>query len=224
MKIPVFHDDQHGTAIIVAAAILNGLKLVGKDIGEVKFAGSGRGAAALACINLLVSLGLKRENIFISDIKGVVYEGRTELMDEYKAIYAQPTSARTLAEILVGADIFLGLSAGGILKPEMLQAMAPKPIIMALANPEPEIRPERRKASPARGDHLHWPLGLSEPGQQRPLLPLHFPRRARCRRRWHHRGNETRRRQRHRGVGRAEASEVVAKAYGGRGLEFGRTI
>src|SRR6476469_3768700 len=137
MKIPVFHDDQHGTAIIVAAAILNALKLVGKDIGQVKFAGSGAGAAALACINLLVSLGLKRENIFISDIKGVVYEGRTELMDEYKAIYAQPTSARTLAEILVGADIFLGLSAGGILKPEMLEAMAPKPIIMALANPEP---------------------------------------------------------------------------------------
>ena len=145
MKIPVFHDDQHGTAIIVAAAILNALKLVGKDIGQVKFAGSGAGAAALACINLLVSLGLKRENIFISDIKGVVYEGRTELMDEYKAIYAQPTSARTLAEILVGADIFLGLSAGGILKPEMLEAMAPKPIIMALANPEPEIRPELAK-------------------------------------------------------------------------------
>jgi len=142
MKIPVFHDDQHGTAIIVAAAVLNSLKLVGKDIGKVKLAGSGAGAAALACINLLVSLGLKRENIFISDIKGVVYEGRTELMDEYKAIYAQPTSARTLAEILVGADIFLGLSAGGILKPEMLKSMAEKPIIMALANPEPEIRPE----------------------------------------------------------------------------------
>ncbi len=142
MKIPVFHDDQHGTAIIVAAAILNALKLVGKDIGKVKLAGSGAGAAALACINLLVGLGLKRENIFISDIKGVVYEGRTELMDEYKAIYAQPTSARTLAEILVGADIFLGLSAGGILKPEMLKSMAEKPIIMALANPEPEIRPE----------------------------------------------------------------------------------
>ena len=145
MKIPVFHDDQHGTAIIVAAAIKNALRIVGKDIGKVKLAGSGAGAAALACINLLVSLGLKRENIFISDIKGVVYEGRTELMDEYKAIYAQPTSARTLAEILVGADIFLGLSAGGILKPEMLKAMADKPIIMALANPEPEIRPELAK-------------------------------------------------------------------------------
>ena len=145
MKIPVFHDDQHGTAIIVAAAIKNALRIVGKDIGKVKLAGSGAGAAALACINLLVSLGMKRENVFISDIKGVVYEGRTELMDEYKAIYAQPTSARTLAEILVGADIFLGLSAGGILKPEMLVAMAEKPIIMALANPEPEIRPELAK-------------------------------------------------------------------------------
>jgi malate dehydrogenase (oxaloacetate-decarboxylating)(NADP+) len=142
MNIPVFHDDQHGTAIIVAAAVTNALKLVGKDIGKVKLAGSGAGAAALACINLLVGLGLKRENIFISDIKGVVYEGRTELMDEYKAVYAQKTNARTLAEILVGADIFLGLSAGGILKPEMLKSMAEKPIIMALANPEPEIRPE----------------------------------------------------------------------------------
>jgi malate dehydrogenase (oxaloacetate-decarboxylating)(NADP+) len=147
MRIPVFHDDQHGTAIIVAAAILNALTLVGKDIGEVKLAGSGAGAAALACINLLVSLGLKRENIFISDIKGVVYEGRTELMDEYKARYAQKTEARTLAEVLPGADIFLGLSAGGILKPEMLMAMAERPIVMALANPEPEIRPEIAKAA-----------------------------------------------------------------------------
>ncbi len=145
MNIPVFHDDQHGTAIIVAAAILNALRLVGKDISQVRLAGSGAGAAALACINLLVSLGLKRENIFISDIKGVVYEGRTELMDEYKARYAQKTDARTLAEILPGADIFLGLSAGGILKPEMLAAMAHKPIVMALANPTPEIMPELAK-------------------------------------------------------------------------------
>jgi malate dehydrogenase (oxaloacetate-decarboxylating)(NADP+) len=147
MRIPVFHDDQHGTAIIVAAAILNALSLVGKDIGKVKLAGSGAGAAALACINLLVSLGLRRENIFISDIKGVVYDGRTELMDEYKARYAQKTEARTLSEILPGADIFLGLSAGGILKPDMLMAMAERPIVMALANPEPEIRPELAKAA-----------------------------------------------------------------------------
>ncbi len=142
MNIPVFHDDQHGTAIIVAAAIRNALSLVGKDIGKVKLAGSGAGAAALACLDLLVSLGLKRENITISDIAGVVYEGRTELMDEYKARFAQRTDKRTLAEILQGADIFLGLSAGGILKPAMLKSMADKPIVMALANPEPEIRPE----------------------------------------------------------------------------------
>jgi len=142
MKIPVFHDDQHGTAIIVAAAILNGLKFAGKDIGSVKLAGSGAGAAALACLDLLVSLGLKRENVFLSDIKGVVYTGRTELMDPEKARYAQKTDARTLAEITPGADIFLGLSAGGVLKPEMVRAMAAAPIILALANPEPEIRPE----------------------------------------------------------------------------------
>ena len=142
MNIPVFHDDQHGTAIIVAAAIRNALSLVGKDISKVKLAGSGAGAAALACLDLLVSLGLRRENITISDIAGVVYEGRTELMDEYKSRFAQKTDKRTLAEILEGADIFLGLSAGGILKPEMLLSMAEKPIVMALANPEPEIRPE----------------------------------------------------------------------------------
>ena len=152
MRIPVFHDDQHGTAIIVAAAVLNGLKLVGKDISTVRLAGSGAGAAALACLDMLVSLGLKRENITISDVKGVVYKGRTELMDEYKERFAQETSARTLAEILPGADIFLGLSAGGILKPEMLASMSAKPIIMALANPEPEIRPELAKQ--ARPDAL----------------------------------------------------------------------
>jgi malate dehydrogenase (oxaloacetate-decarboxylating)(NADP+) len=142
MKIPVFHDDQHGTAIIVAAAVKNALSLVGKEASEVKLAGSGAGAAALACLDMLVALGLRRENITISDIAGVVYQGRTELMDEYKARFAQDTPKRTLAEILEGADIFLGLSAGGILKPEMLRSMAAKPIIMALANPEPEIRPE----------------------------------------------------------------------------------
>lgn len=142
MKIPVFHDDQHGTAIIVAAAILNGLKLAGKDIGSVKLAGSGAGAAALACLDLLVKLGLRRENIFLSDIKGVVYQGRAEEMDPEKSRYAQNTAARTLGEIVPGADIFLGLSAGGVLKPDMVAAMAPSPIILALANPEPEIRPE----------------------------------------------------------------------------------
>ncbi len=152
MGIPVFHDDQHGTAIIVAAAITNALKLAGKDIGEVKLAGSGAGAAALACLDLLVNLGLKRENITISDIAGVVYEGREEFMDEYKGRFAQPTDKRTLAEIMEGADIFLGLSAGGLVKGEMLQTMADKPIVMALANPDPEILPEDARA--ARADAL----------------------------------------------------------------------
>ncbi len=149
MKIPVFHDDQHGTAIIVGAAVLNGLKLAGKDIGQVRLAGSGGGAAALACLDLLVHLGLKRENIFISDIDGVVYKGRGVNMDPEKDRYAQETSARTLADIMPGADIFLGLSAGGVLKPEMVLGMAPTPIILALANPTPEIAPElARQARP----------------------------------------------------------------------------
>jgi len=142
MKIPVFHDDQHGTAIIVAAAVLNGLKVVGKRLDQVKLAGSGAGAAALSCLKLLVSLGLPVENILVADIVGVVYEGRTELMDAEKAMFARPTSARTLAEIMVGADVFLGLSAGGVVKPEMVASMADRPLILALANPEPEIRPE----------------------------------------------------------------------------------
>jgi malate dehydrogenase (oxaloacetate-decarboxylating)(NADP+) len=142
MKIPVFHDDQHGTAIIVAAAILNGLKLAGKAIGDVKLVVSGAGAAALACVDLLVKLGIKLSNIYLSDIKGVVYKDRVELMDEEKARYAQDTTARTLSEIIAGADVFLGLSAGGVLKQDMVRQMADKPIIMALANPEPEIRPE----------------------------------------------------------------------------------
>ncbi len=142
MKIPVFHDDQHGTAIVVGAAILNGLKVVGKDLKKVKLVTSGAGAAALACLGLLVKLGLPRENIWVTDLAGVVYEGRTELMDEDKIQFAQKTSARTLAEVVAGADIFLGLSAGGVLKPEMVKSMAAKPLILALANPNPEILPE----------------------------------------------------------------------------------
>jgi malate dehydrogenase (oxaloacetate-decarboxylating)(NADP+) len=142
MSIPVFHDDQHGTAIIVAAAVLNGLEIAGKRLEAVKVVASGAGAAALACLNLLVSLGVKRENIFVSDIEGVVYQGREKLMDRWKAVYAQKTKARTLADIVSGADIFLGLSAGGVLKPEMVRSMAEKPLILALANPYPEILPE----------------------------------------------------------------------------------
>jgi malate dehydrogenase (oxaloacetate-decarboxylating)(NADP+) len=146
MKIPVFHDDQHGTAIVVGAAILNGLKVVGKDPKKVKLVTSGAGAAALACLGLLVKLGIPRENIFATDLAGVVYLGRTELMDEDKAVFAQPTDARTLREAIVGADIFLGLSAGGVLKADMVATMAARPLIFALANPTPEILPEEVKA------------------------------------------------------------------------------
>jgi malate dehydrogenase (oxaloacetate-decarboxylating)(NADP+) len=146
MKIPVFHDDQHGTAIIVGAAILNGLRVVGKDIGAVKLVCSGAGAAALACLDLLVSLGIKRENIYVADIAGVVYEGRAELMDDHKIVYAQRTPLRTLGQLMDGADVFLGLSAGGVLKPEFLAKMAERPLIMALANPEPEIMPDLAKS------------------------------------------------------------------------------
>jgi malate dehydrogenase (oxaloacetate-decarboxylating)(NADP+) len=146
MKIPVFHDDQHGTAIVVGAAILNGLHLIGKDISKVKIVTSGAGAAALACLDLLVMLGAPVENIWVTDIKGVVYEGRVEEMDEIKARYAKQTDARTLGEVIADADVFLGLSAGGVLKPEMVAKMAPRPLIMALANPTPEILPEQVKA------------------------------------------------------------------------------
>ncbi|MDI9333051.1 MAG: NADP-dependent malic enzyme [Cytophagales bacterium] len=142
MKIPVFHDDQHGTAIVVGAAVLNGIKVTGKDITKVKLVTSGAGAAALACLGLLLKLGIPRHNIFVTDLAGVVYEGRTELMDEDKIQFAQKTNARTLAEVIQGADIFLGLSAGGVLKQDMVKAMAAHPVILALANPHPEINPD----------------------------------------------------------------------------------
>jgi malate dehydrogenase (oxaloacetate-decarboxylating)(NADP+) len=147
MKIPVFHDDQHGTAIIVGAAILNGLKVVGKDIHQVKLVTSGAGASALSCLDLLVRLGLPVANITITDTEGVVYRGRSGRMDEYKARYARETGARSLDEAIDGADIFLGLSAGGVLKPEMAKRMALNPLILALANPNPEILPEVAKAA-----------------------------------------------------------------------------
>jgi malate dehydrogenase (oxaloacetate-decarboxylating)(NADP+) len=147
MKIPVFHDDQHGTAIIVAAAVENGLHLTGKRIEDIKLVTSGAGAAALACLNQLVALGLRRENIWVTDIEGVVYEGRPILMDRWKTVYAQKTSKRTLGEVIEGADVFLGLSAPGVLKPDMARRMAARPLIMALANPTPEITPEEALAA-----------------------------------------------------------------------------
>jgi malate dehydrogenase (oxaloacetate-decarboxylating)(NADP+) len=146
MKIPVFHDDQHGTAIVVGAAILNGLKVVGKDPKKIKLVTSGAGAAALACLGLLVKLGIPRENIWVTDLAGVVYEGRTELMDEDKIQFVQKTDLRTLREVIAGADVFLGLSAGGVLKQDMVKSMADKPLIFALANPNPEIDPADVKA------------------------------------------------------------------------------
>ncbi|HEY8249675.1 MAG TPA: NADP-dependent malic enzyme [Burkholderiales bacterium] len=147
MKIPVFHDDQHGTAITVGAAIFNGLKLLRKDIASVKLVASGAGAAALACLELLVKMGLRRENIVVTDIKGVVYKGRREEMDPDKERFAVETRARTLDEVIAGADVFLGLSAGGVLKGAMVKKMAERPLILALANPDPEISPDEAKAA-----------------------------------------------------------------------------
>jgi len=152
MKIPVFHDDQHGTAIVVGTAILNGLMVVGKKPEDVKLVTSGAGAAALACLELLVMLGIRVENIWVTDLEGVVYEGRTKLMDDIKARYAKKTDARTLGEVIQDADVFLGLSAGGVLKPDMVSKMAAKPLIFALANPTPEILPEEVKK--VRGDAI----------------------------------------------------------------------
>ena len=146
MKIPVFHDDQHGTAIISAAGLINGLKVVGKDIGKVKLVCSGAGAAAIACLDMMVSVGLQRENIYVCDSKGVIHEGREANMEPTKARYAQKTEARTLNDVIEGADVFLGLSTAGVLKAEMVARMADKPLIFALANPNPEILPADAKA------------------------------------------------------------------------------
>ena len=222
MKIPVLHDDQHGTAIIVGAAIYNGLRLVGKDIGRVKLVTSGAGAAALACLNLLLSMGLKRENIWVTDIAGVVYEGRGELMDRWKAPFAQKTEARTLDAVIGDADVFLGLSAPGVLKPEMVKRMAAEPIIMALANPVPEIMPDEAQA--ARSDAIIATGRSDYPNQVNNVLCFPFI----------FRGaldvgateiNEEMKLACMRALAdlaMAETSEVVAKAYGDSDCGFGR--
>jgi malate dehydrogenase (oxaloacetate-decarboxylating)(NADP+) len=221
MKIPVFHDDQHGTAICVGAAILNGLKVARKDPKQIKLVTSGAGAAALACLGLLVKLGIPRENIFVTDLAGVVYEGRTELMDEDKIVYAQPTSARTLSEVIEGADVFLGLSAGGVLKKDMVAKMAPRPLVFALANPNPEIDPEDVKAvrsdaiiATGRTDHpnqvnnvLCFPYifrGALDAGASTITLEMEIAA--------VHAIAE---------LAQAEQSEVVAAAYAGEQLAFG---
>ena len=208
MKIPVFHDDQHGTAITVGAAILNGLKVAGKEPKDVKLVTSGAGAAALACIGLLVKLGIPRENVWVTDLAGVVYEGRVELMDPDKAIYAQKTDARKLGEVIDNADVFLGLSAGGVLKADMVKRMAANPIIFALANPTPEITPEEVKT--VRDDAIIGTGRSDYPNQINNILcfPVHLSRRARCRRVHHHGrdGNGGRARHCRTGAGRAKRS------------------
>jgi malate dehydrogenase (oxaloacetate-decarboxylating)(NADP+) len=222
MGIPVFHDDQHGTAIIVAAAVTNALELAGKPFDSVKLVCSGAGAAALASLNLLVSLGVKRENIFVCDIEGLVYKGREKLMDRWKDVYAQETSARTLADVIDGADIFLGLSAGGLLKPEHVKRMARDPLIMALANPTPEIMPEI--AQEARPDAMIC-TGRSDYSNQVNNV-LCFP--------YIFRGaldvgaSDINEAMKHAavkaiaGLARETPSEVVARAYGGQATPFGR--
>src|SRR5690606_38614819 len=147
MKIPVFHDDQHGTAIISSAAIINGLKVVNKKIEDVKLVCSGAGAAVIACLNLLVHLGIQQSNIYVVDSRGVIWNGRDENMEPNKARYAQNTDARSLADACNNADVFLGCSAPGVLTADMVKTMASRPLILALANPEPEIRPEVAKAA-----------------------------------------------------------------------------
>ena len=222
MGIPVFHDDQHGTAIIVSAAVTNALELAGKTIGEVKIVASGAGAAALASLNLLVSLGARRENIFVCDLEGVVYTGREKLMDRWKAVYAQPTEARKLAEVIDGADIFLGLSAAGVLKPELLKRMARDPLILALANPTPEIMPELAIAE--RPDAMICTGRSDYPNQVNNVLC--FP--------YIFRGaldvgattiNEAMKVAAVKAIAalaRETPSEVVARAYGGEAAPFGR--
>ena len=221
MKIPVFHDDQHGTAITVAAAMVNGLKVAGKDITKVKLVTSGAGAAALACLNLLLKVGLQRENVFVTDLAGVVYEGREELMDDDKRQYMQKTDARKLAEIIEGADVFLGLSAGGVLKPEMVAKMAPRPVIFALANPNPEIAPEDAHAV---RDDIIMATGRSDyPNQVNNVLcfPYIFRGALDCGATTITDEMEVAAVYAIAELAQAEQSEVVAAAYAGEKLTFG---
>ena len=221
MNIPVFHDDQHGTAIIVGAAILNGLKVVGKNIKECKLVVSGAGAAALACLDLILDLGFPLENIFVTDLAGVVYKGRVELMDPDKERFAQDTEHRSLADVIPGADIFLGLSAGGVLKQDMVAKMAPNPLILALANPNPEILPEDAKA--VRSDAIIATGRSDYPNQVNNVLcfPYMFRGALDC-------GATTITREMEIAVvhaiadlAHAEQSDIVASAYGISNLSFG---
>nr|WP_217344014.1 NADP-dependent malic enzyme [Noviherbaspirillum sp. L7-7A]MBV0878115.1 NADP-dependent malic enzyme [Noviherbaspirillum sp. L7-7A] len=221
MKIPVFHDDQHGTAIIVGAAILNGLKVVGKDMKECKLVVSGAGAAALACLDLLVDLGFPIENIWVTDLAGVVYSGRVELMDPDKARFAQPTEARSLNDVIADADIFLGLSAGGVLKQDMVMKMAPRPLILALANPNPEITPEDVKA--VRSDAVIATGRSDYPNQVNNVLcfPYIFRGALDCGATTITRDMEIASVHAIAGLAQEEQSDIVATTYGITNLSFG---
>jgi len=221
MNIPVFHDDQHGTAICVTAAFINGLAVVGKNISEVKVVVSGAGAAALACLDLMVDMGLPLENIWVSDIEGVVYKGRTVLMDEVKERFARDTDARKLDDIIGGADVFLGLSAGGVLKPDMVRRMAPRPLILALANPTPEILPEEAHAV---RDDVVMATGRSDyPNQVNNVLcfPYIFRGALDVGATTITRGMEKATVKAICEVAKEEQSDVVAAAYGTYGVSFG---
>ena len=221
MKIPVFHDDQHGTAIIVGAAILNGLQVVGKDIKHCKMVVSGAGAAALACLDLIVDLGFPIENIIVTDLAGVVYKGRTELMDPDKERFAQDIKQRTLAEVIPGADIFLGLSAGGVLKQEMVRQMAPRPLVLALANPTPEILPEEVRA--VRDDAVIATGRSDYPNQVNNVLcfPYIFRGALDCGATTITRSMEIATVHAVAELAQAEQSDVVATTYGVTNLSFG---
>ncbi len=221
LNIPVFHDDQHGTAIISAAALLNGLELVGKHIGEIKVAVSGAGAAAIACLDVMVGLGVKVSNIFVCDSKGVVREGRGDKLDESKQRYCQKTEARTLADVVKGADVFLGCSAAGVMNAEMVKSMADKPIILALANPEPEIRPELAKA--ARPDCIIATGRSDYPNQVNNVLcfPYIFRGALDCGATKINEAMKLACVREIAALAKAETSDEVAAAYSGRELKFG---
>ena len=221
MRIPVFHDDQHGTAIVVGAALINGLKVVEKRVQDIKLVTSGAGAAALACLNLILKLGVPRKNIWVTDLAGVVWQGRTELMDPDKAEFAQPTDARTLAEVIDGADVFLGLSAAGVLKPEMVARMATRPLIFALANPNPEIMPEAVHA--VRGDAVMATGRTDYPNQVNNVLCFPYIFRGALDSGATTITDEMEIAAVHAiaELAQAEQSEVVAAAYAGANLSFG---
>jgi malate dehydrogenase (oxaloacetate-decarboxylating)(NADP+) len=221
MKIPVFHDDQHGTAIVVAAAIINGLKVVGKKAADVKLVTSGAGAAALACLDLLVDLGIQRKNIWVTDLAGVAYKGRKELMDPEKEPFCQETDLRTLDQAIEGADIFLGLSAGGVLKQDMVKKMADKPLVYALANPTPEILPEEVKA--VRPDAVMATGRTDYPNQVNNVLcfPFIFRGALDVGATTITRGMELAAVKAVAELAQAEQSEIVASVYGIENLSFG---